>query len=279
MRAACAAAIAFALLCGCASPPSSVAEASCRRYQRLTTWHRFKEAVFEYEYACANLEMGDKRHQQQMPEPSLHVLFRNVPSWMDMESLIALAEDSNLRMAPAAHDWLAILLDKPASTNTLELAKYYRDNRNRLWYEGRPGIGRFKLMPENTVMAGVSVGGSAGGIPGDDPLSVSQASYRRFVQLCREERYREAAIEYQYGLRNYRYACAAIGTSPAKAGSAGPLRQRLRRPGNIGNLLEVARHVKDYPALEESLRMCLSPHIPKPGLTLREMVAAYESRK
>lgn len=279
MRAACVSAVVFSLLCGCAAPASSVAELASRRYQRLCTWHRFNEAVFEYEYACANLDASDKRHGEPLPEPSLHVLFRNVPTWMDMGSLIALAGDSNLRMGPAAHNWLAILLDRPASTRTAQLAKYYRDNRNRLVYEGLPGAGRFRLMPEGAVTVGARVGGSAGGIPGDDPLSVSRASYRRFVQLCREGRYREAAIEYQYGLRNYRHACAGIGVLPAKAGSAEPLLQRLRQPGRIRHLLEVARHVRDYPDLEEPLRMCLSPHIDKPGLTLREMVAACESRK
>jgi hypothetical protein len=171
-----------------------------------------------------------------------------------------------------------VLLDKRGSLSTAELAKYYRDNRNRLFYKGP----HFVLLPEHSVKASVTAGGSAGGIPGDDPLSISRASYKRFLQLCRERRYREAAVEYQYGLRNYRYACKAIGVASTGAGTFEPLLRPLRKPGNLDRLVEVARHVKDYPDLEEPLRLCLNRtplYADAPGLTLREMVKSYASRK
>ncbi len=276
MRAAGILSLLLVLLSGCASSPSSAAHRASSRYQRLSTWHRFTEAAFEYEYACANLELSNV--WQRAPEPSLDVLFRNVPTWLDMELLMAWAGDENLRMSRAAHDKLALLLDKPGSLSTAELTKYYRDNRNRLFYRGS----HFVLMAANSVMAGVTAGGSAGGIPGDDPLSISRASYKRFLQLCRERRYGEAAIEYQYGLRNYRYACTAIGVPPARAGTFEPLLRPLRKPGNLKRLVRIARHVKDYPDLEEPLRHCLSQsplYKDTPGQTLQQMIKSHASRK
>ena len=144
MRAASILSLLLVLLSGCASSVSSVAHRASCRYQRLSTWHRFTEAAFEYEYACANLELSKKF--QRMPEPSLDVLLRNAPVWLDMELLMAWAEDKNVRMSRAAHDRLALLLDKRGSLSTAELTKYYRDNRNRLFYQGP----HFILMPENS---------------------------------------------------------------------------------------------------------------------------------
>ena len=261
---------------GCASIASSVTRQASRRYQRLCTSHRFTEAAFEYEYACANRELSDELHS--IPETSSDVLLRNAPVWLDMEPLIAWAEDKNLRLAGPAHDRLALLLDKPGSLSSAELGKYYRDNRSRLWYKGP----HFVLMPENSITASASAGGSAGGIRGDDPLSIARASYKRFLQLCRERRYREAAVEYQYGLRNYRYVCAAIGAPPTGAGSFDPLLRPLRKPGNLDRLVEIARHVKDYADLEGPLRLCLKrsqPHLDAPGLTLAQMIKSLANRK
>ncbi len=276
MRAAGILSLLLVLLSGCASSVSSVAHRASCRYQRLSTWHRFTEAAFEYEYACANLEL--RNAFERMPDPSLDVLLRNAPVWLDMERLIAWAEDKNLRMSRAAHDRLALLLDKPGSLSTAELAKYYRDNRNRLWYQGP----HFVLMPENSIRASASAAGGASVGGSDDPLSISRTSYKRFLQLCRERRYREAAIEYQYGLRNYRYVCTAIGVAPTRAGTFEPLLRPLRKPSNLDRLVEIGRHVKDYPDLEEPLRSCLnrSPRYKDtPGLTLEQMIKSHANRK
>lgn len=259
---------------GCAAGPASVVKDSCARYQRLCMFsERAMEAAFEYEYAAANRRLCPPG--QAVPEPAVDKLLDAVLRRPDVETLIALAGQESLsRVSLAAHDKLAFVLDRPKGSATADLVKYYRDNAGRLMFIGN----KFKLMDGEVFTVGVSVGGSAGsGMRADDPLSIARGSYQRFLALCRERRYREAAIEYQYSRRNFLYFCAAHGYGTSGAGSSDPLMNPLFR--DVGSLAEVARYAEDYPDLAPTLRYLLNQHVDKPYLSLPEMVQCYQEHR
>lgn len=263
---------------GCASEPSSVVTSSSARFARLCGELRLTEAAIEYEYAWANSGLCDPNHPS--PGPSSRPIFEHMKvvwSPQDLETLISWAtQSSSCHLAAAAHVELARVLDRPEASPTVDLVKYCRDNRQYLM----PAGDKFTRNPDPVSWVGATAGGSisVGGLR-DDPLTTSRASYQRFLQLCRVGRYREAAIEYQYGLRVYRLAYAAMGVEPARAGSSEPLLGPQLQPEKLAQLVELARYTEDYPDLAPALRLCLAGHLKAPNLTLQEMVRDYDQKR
>lgn len=270
-----------ALLGGCAGSASSVAERAYQRFERLCVAHRFSEAAFEYEYASANRRVALARSEKAPAQRPLDRLLNRGLPLQRAEWLIAWAEEQgSLRtVGPAAHRRLAFMLDKPEATPAAELARYFRENRNRLWFDLKTD--KFRLLPPDQGVVRGSASAEATGSAGrsrDDPLSVSQGSYSRFTQLCRERRYLEAAIEYEYCVRNHRHACASRGMTPGVA-RADPLVRSLRKRNHLDVLIELAHRVDDFPGLQGKLRVLLCRFLDKPSWSLAEMVKYHDENR